>query len=70
MIFGGEARMKKKNKLSHLLEPSLRLYFIALVLFTVASAFFNIYLTIAEAAVVVSSTSTSAAPTTAASGRS
>ena len=45
--------MKKKNKLSHLLEPSLRLYFIALVLFTVASAFFNIYLTIAEAAVVV-----------------
>ena len=36
--------MKKKNKLGHLLEPSLRLYFIALVCFTVASAFFNLYL--------------------------
>ena len=45
--------MKKKNKLSHLLEPSLRLYFIALVCFTVASAFFNLYLGIAEAVVVL-----------------
>ena len=45
--------MKKKNKLSHLLEPSLRLYFIALVCFTVASAFFNLYLGLAEAVVVL-----------------
>ena len=46
--------MKGKNKLSRLLEPSLRLYFIALVCFTVATALFgNWYLTAAEAVVVV-----------------
>jgi len=46
--------MKKKNKLSRLLEPSLRLYFIALVCFTAASAFLgNWYLAAAEAVVVV-----------------
>ncbi|MEG1878838.1 MAG: DHH family phosphoesterase [Pseudoflavonifractor sp.] len=45
--------MKKKNKLSHLLEPGLRLYFITLVCFAVASAFFNPYLALAEGAVVV-----------------
>ena len=43
----------KKNKLSRLLEPGLRLYFIALVCFAVASAFFNIYLAIAEAAIII-----------------
>lgn len=45
--------MKKKNKLSHLLEPSLRLYFIALICFAAASAFFNIYLAVAEFAVII-----------------
>ncbi|MEG2119247.1 MAG: DHH family phosphoesterase, partial [Pseudoflavonifractor sp.] len=45
--------MKKKNKLSHLLEPGLRLYFITLVCFAVVSAFFNLYLALAEAAIVV-----------------
>lgn len=43
----------RKNKLSRLLEPGLRLYFIALVAFAVASAFFNVYLAAAEGAVIV-----------------
>ncbi len=43
----------KKNKLSRLLEPGLRLYFIALVCFAVASAFFNVYLAVAEGAVII-----------------
>lgn len=43
----------RKNKLSYLLEPGVRLYFIALAAFAVASAFFNIYLAAAEGAVIV-----------------
>lgn len=43
----------KRNKLSRLLEPGLRLYFFALVFFAAFSAFFNRYLAIAEGAIVV-----------------
>ena len=41
------------KKIPRLLEPSVELYFVCLVLFVVASAFFNLYLAAAEAAVVV-----------------
>ena len=41
------------RKLAHLLEPSLRLYFICLVAFALISALFSIPLAVAEAAVVV-----------------
>lgn len=44
----------RKKKLSHLLEPSLRLYFVCLVVFAAASAFCrNWYLAAAELGVVV-----------------
>ena len=38
----------RKNKLSHLVEPSLRLYFVCLVLFAVATALFSIPMAAAE----------------------
>ena len=41
------------KKISHLLEPSVQLYFACLVVFVVASAFFNLYLAAAEGAAVV-----------------
>lgn len=43
----------RKNKLTHLLEPSLRLYFAFLLLFAVLSALFSIPVAVMEAAVVV-----------------
>ena len=43
----------RKNKLSHLLEPSLRLYFACLLLFAAASALFSVPVAVIEAAVVV-----------------
>jgi c-di-AMP phosphodiesterase-like protein len=41
------------KKLARLMEPGLALYFLFLVLFAVASAFFNPYLALAEGAIVV-----------------
>ncbi|MEG0440785.1 MAG: DHH family phosphoesterase [Oscillospiraceae bacterium] len=43
----------KKNKISRLLEPGLRLYFLCLVGFSIVSAFINPYLAAAEAVVVI-----------------
>jgi len=43
----------RKNKLSRLLEPSLRLYFFCLLAFAVLSALFSLPLAVAELAVVV-----------------
>jgi len=43
----------RKNKLTHLVEPSLRLYFLCLVVFAVITAFFSIPAAVAELAVVV-----------------
>ena len=46
--------MKGKNKLSRLLEPGLRLYFIAMICFMLASAVMrDWYLALAEAVVIV-----------------
>ncbi|MEG2455620.1 MAG: DHH family phosphoesterase, partial [Oscillospiraceae bacterium] len=42
-----------KNKITRLLEPGLRLYFLCLVAFAIVSAFINPYLAAAEAVVVV-----------------
>ena len=42
----------RKNKLTHLLEPSLRLYFVFLLLFAAVSALFNVAVAVIEAAVV------------------
>ena len=41
------------RKISQLLQPSFQLYFVFLILFTVASAWFSLYLAAAEAVVVV-----------------
>lgn len=41
------------KKISGLLEPGVRLYFVVLVLFAVASAFFNYYLAAAEVCVLI-----------------
>ena len=41
------------RKLAHLLEPSLRLYFLCLVAFALISAYFSLPLAVAEAAVVI-----------------
>lgn len=43
----------KRNKLSQLLEPGGRLYFLALLCFAAVSALFNPYLAAAEAAVII-----------------
>ena len=43
----------RKNKLTHLVEPSLRLYFLCLVVFAVITAFFSVPAAVAELAVVV-----------------
>ena len=43
----------RKNKFTHLVEPSLRLYFICLILFAVVTAFFSVPAAVAELAVVV-----------------
>ena len=43
----------RKNKLSHLVEPSLRLYFLCLVLFAAVTVFFSVPVAVGEAAVVV-----------------
>ena len=42
----------RKNKLTHLLEPSLRLYFVFLLLFAAVSALFSVAVAVIEAAVV------------------
>lgn len=42
----------RKNKLTHLLEPSLRLYFVSLLLFAAVSALFSVAVAVIEAAVV------------------
>ena len=42
----------RKNKLTHLLEPSLRLYFVFLLLFAAVSALFSVVVAVIEAAVV------------------
>ena len=42
----------RKNKLTHLLEPSLRLYFVFLLLFAEVSALFSVAVAVIEAAVV------------------
>ena len=43
----------RKNKLPHVLEPGLRLYFLFLVIFAAASAFFNVYVAVVEGVVVL-----------------
>ena len=43
----------RKNKLPHVLEPGLRLYFLFLVIFAAVSAFFNVYLAVVEGVVVL-----------------
>ncbi len=43
----------RKSKLTHMLEPGVRLYFLALLAFTVASLFFSVYLAVAEAVALV-----------------
>ena len=43
----------RKNKLSHLVEPSLRLYFLCLILFAAVTALFSLPAAAAELAVVV-----------------
>ena len=43
----------RKSKLAHMLEPGVRLYFLALLAFTAASLFFSVYLAIAEAVALV-----------------
>ncbi|WP_297214500.1 DHH family phosphoesterase, partial [uncultured Flavonifractor sp.] len=43
----------RKNKLSHLMEPSFRLYFVFLLLFALLSALFSVPMAAAELAVVV-----------------
>ena len=43
----------RKSKLTHMLEPGVRLYFLALLAFTVASLFFSAYLAVAEAVALV-----------------
>ena len=40
----------RKNKLTHLLEPSLRLYFVFLLLFAAVSALFSVAVAVIEAA--------------------
>ena len=42
----------RKNKLTHLVEPSLRLYFLCLVVFAAVTAFFSVPAAVAEVAVV------------------
>ena len=43
----------RKNKLAHLLEPGMRLYFVFLLLFAAASALFSVPIAVIEAAVVL-----------------
>ena len=43
----------RKSKLTHMLEPGVRLYFLALLAFTAASLFFSVYLAVAEAVALV-----------------
>ena len=43
----------RKNKLTHLLEPGMRLYFVFLLLFAAASALFSVPIAVIEAAVVL-----------------
>ncbi len=43
----------RKSKLTHLLEPRLRLCFLCLAVFTAVSALFNVWLAVLEGAVVV-----------------
>ena len=41
------------RKMTQMLQPSFQLYFVCLILFAAASAFFSLYLAAAEAVVVV-----------------
>ena len=43
----------RKNKLTHLLEPSLRLYFVFLLLFAAVSALFSVAVAVIEARIAI-----------------